>query len=125
MVETIAAMARLRRTREIRHRVYAQAREDFLNHCQTRFRVVHPPESVVMATLGLIHLYHMRSPGGSDLLHIATAEHIQSMLPGGSISLMCCDLRLRSVAEERGFDVFDPLRDPLSALVPPTASSDS
>lgn len=119
MIETTAAMARLRRTRVIRHKMYAQARQDFLNHCQTRFQVVHPPEVVVTATLDLVDLYRMRSPGGSDLLHIATAEHIQSLHPGGTIALMCCDLSLRSVAEERGLDVFDPLRDPLSALVLP------
>lgn len=120
MIETTAAMARLRRTRVIRNKMYAQARKDFLNHCQTRFQVVHPPESVMTATLDLIDLYRLRSPGGSDLLHIATVEHIQSTIPGAAISLMCCDVGLRTVAEERGFDVFDPLRDPLSALLPPT-----
>lgn len=120
MIETTAAMARLRRTRVIRNKMYAQARKDFLNHCQTRFQVVHPPESVRTATLDLIDLYRLRSPGGSDLLHIATVEHIQSTVPGATISLMCCDVGLRTVAEERGFDVFDPLRDPLSALLPPT-----
>jgi predicted nucleic acid-binding protein len=119
MIETAAAMARLRRTRVIRNKMYAQARRDFLNHCQTRFQVVHPPASVVTATLDLVDLYRMRSPGGSDLLHIATVEHIQSTVPGATLSLMCCDQALRSVAKERGFDVFDPLHDPLSALVLP------
>ena|GEM_PF-6230690 len=72
------------------------------------------------ATLGMIDAYRMRSPGGSDLLHLATAEYAKSLFPGEPIALMCCDLALRSVAEERGFDVFDPLHDPLSALLPPT-----
>jgi predicted nucleic acid-binding protein len=115
MIETIAAMARMRRTQTIRHKVYAQARRDFLNHCRTRFHVVHPPAAVIAKALEMIDAYRIRSPGGFDLLHIATAEHIQKLRPG-RISLMCCDAGLRSVAEERGFDVFDPMHDPLSAL---------
>jgi predicted nucleic acid-binding protein len=119
MIETAAAMARLRRTQTIRHKVYAQARKDFLNHCQTRFHVVHPPATVVTATLGMIDAYRLRRPGGFDLLHIATAEYIRTLLPGGAISLVCCDDGLRSVAEERGLDVFDPVRDPLPAVLQP------
>lgn len=114
-IETAAAIARLRRTRDIRHKVYAQGREELLNHCKTRFHVVHPPAAAVNATLGMIDTYRMRSTGGSDLLHIATAEYIQRLRPG-TISFMCCDAGLRSVAEERGFDVFDPMHDPISAL---------
>lgn len=85
-----------------------------------RFFVVHPPDAVVTTALGMIDTYWMRSPGGADLLHVATAEYLQTLLPSVTVSLMCCDAALRSVAEERGFDVFDPLRDPLPlALQPP------
>jgi predicted nucleic acid-binding protein len=115
VIETAAAIARLRRTRDIRHKVYAQGREALLDHCRTRFHVVHPPAAVVSATLGMIDTYRTRSTGGSDLLHIATDEYIQKLRPG-RISLMCCDAGLRNVAEERGFDVFDPMHDPLTAL---------
>ncbi len=102
----------------MRQQAYVRARDRFLNHCETQFHIVHPPESVVSATLGMIDNYRLRNPGGSDLLHLATAEYVQRLFPGRTISFMCCDLGLRSVAEERGFDVFDPLRDPLSALLP-------
>lgn len=121
VLETAAALARLRRTQRMRQKLYARARENFLEDCTTRFHVVHPPESVVNTAIGMIDAYRMRSPGGSDLLHLATAEYAKSIFPGETMSLMCCDLGLRSVAEERGFDVFDPLRDPLSALLPPAA----
>jgi uncharacterized protein len=116
VLETAAALTRWRRTHRVRQKPYAKARDTFLAHCQTRFHVVHPPASVVATTLGMIDTYRMRTPGASDLLHIATAEYIRSLLPGGTISFMCCDVGLRSVAEERGFDVFDPMHDPLSAL---------
>lgn len=119
MLETAAAMARLRRTRALRPKLYMQARADFLAHCRTRFHVVHPTAAVVNATVGMIDTYRMRSAGGFDLLHIATAEYIQSLRPDGTLSLMCCDEGLRSVAEERGLDVFDPLRDPLPAWLQP------
>lgn len=125
VIETAAAIARLRRARTIRPRVYAQARRDFLNHCNTRFHIVHPPEIVFSATLGLIDAHHMRSPGGSDWLHLATAEYAKRLFPGTDISFMCCDVALRNVAEELGFDVFDPLRDPLpAALQPPVAEEE-
>ncbi len=114
VIETAAAIARLRRSRDIRHKVYAQGQEDLLDHCRTPFHVVLPPAAVVDATLGMIDLYSMRSTGGSDLLHISTAEYIQKLRPG-TISFMCCDAGLRNVVEERGFDVFDPMHGPLSA----------
>jgi hypothetical protein len=70
----------------------------------------------VSRALRMIDKYHARSAGGFDLLHIATAEYIRTLLPRGKLSFMCCDQSLRSVAEERGFTVFDPERDPLTAL---------
>lgn len=115
MIETASAFARLRRTRAIRQKAYARAREDFLDHCNSRYIVVHPPESVVNATVQMIDAYRLRSPGGSDLLHLATARYAQSLFPGRTMSFICCDLALRGMAEEIGFDVYDPLRDPLPA----------
>jgi predicted nucleic acid-binding protein len=116
MIETAAAIARLRRSHKMRQKLYAKARDKFLEHCRTRFHVVHPPAAVINATVGMIDAYRLRRAGGFDLLHIATAEYIRTLLPGGVISFVCCDDGLRSVAEERGFDVFDPLRDSLSAV---------
>lgn len=126
MLETAAAMAKLRRTRALRPKLYVKARADFLAHCNTRFHVVHPPAAVINATLGMIDTYRMRSAGGFDLLHIATAEYIQSLRPDGTLSLMCCDEGLRSVAEERGFDVFDPVHDPVPAWLqlPPAGTNE-
>jgi predicted nucleic acid-binding protein len=120
ILETAAALARLRRTQHIRQNVYTRARKNFLEDCRIRFHVVHPPESVVRTTVGMTDTYRMRSVGAADLFHIAAAEYARTLFPGETISLMCCDHALRSVAEERGFDVFDPLRDPLSALLPAT-----
>jgi predicted nucleic acid-binding protein len=120
ILETAAALTRMRRTQRMREKTYTRARDRFLGHCRTRFHVVHPPASLITAAVGMIDSYRMRSAGGFDLLHIATAEYIRALLPGGSISLVCCDEGLRSIAEERGLDVFDPLRDPLpEALRPP------
>jgi predicted nucleic acid-binding protein len=113
LLETAAALTRMWRTGRLRRKTYASARDRFLNHCRTRFHVVHPPAAVINQTLGLIDIYRARSAGGFDLLHIATAEYIQTLLPRGRLALMCCDEGMRSVAEERGFDVYDPLRDPL------------
>jgi predicted nucleic acid-binding protein len=124
MLETAAALSRIRRTQRMRQKTYARARARFLDHCNTRFHVVHPPASLITAAMGMIDSYRMRSAGGFDLLHIATAEYIQSLRPDRTLSLMCCDEGLRSVAEERGFPVFDPLRDPLPAwLQPPSGKN--
>lgn len=124
ILETAAVITRLRRTQQVRERLYRKARDTFLEHCNTRFHVVQPPAVVINRTLGMIDTYRMRSIGGLDLLHIATAEYIRGLLPRGTLSLMCCDEGMRSVAEERGFDVFDPLHDPLPAsLHPPVAEA--
>lgn len=119
-LETAAALARLLRRREIRQKAYRQAREDFLNHCRTRFYVVHPPDSVVADALPMIDTYRARSPGGADLLHVATAEHLQRLVPGEAVAFICCDSRLAQIAKERGIDVFDPITDPISQLLPPS-----
>lgn len=118
-VEVVAAFARLLRRREIKTRVYKAARDDFLNHCRTRFYTVHPPDAVYANAIAMVDTYRNRSPGGSDLLHIATAEYVQGLIPSEVVSFMCCDAGLRKIAEERGFDVFDPVRDPLSSLLQP------
>lgn len=119
IIETAAAIARLRRAHRVRERLYLKARDTFREHCRTQFHVVHPPAAVVNATLGMVDAYRMRSAGGFDLLHIATAEYIQTLLPRGTIALMCCDEGMRTIAEERGFGVFDPLHDPLPVLLQP------
>ena len=118
-VETAAAFARLRRTRELRRRAYERARDDFQEHFRERFHVVEPPATVTSAALALTDAYHARRVGGADLLHLATAEYLQSLQPSRCVSLMCCDAVLGGIARERGFDVFDPLRDPLAKLLSP------
>lgn len=123
LVETAAVLARMRRSQQLRPRKYRRARERFLNHCQTTFHVVHPPAAVVNATLAMIDAYRMRGAGGLDLLHIATVEYIQSLRPDGTLSLMCCDEGLRSVAEERGLEVFDPVHDPPPAWLQPSLAA--
>lgn len=119
-LETAAALSRLLRRGEIRQKTYRQAREDFLNHCRTKFYVVHPPELVMADALVMIDTYRARNPGGSDLLHVATAEYMQGLVAGESVAFMCCDTRLQTIAKERGSDVFDPTRDPLNNLLPPS-----
>lgn len=117
-VETAAAIARLRRTRALRRKAYERARTDFREHFLNRYFVVDPSTAVVDAALELTDTYHARRVGGADLLHLATAEYVQSIRSSEVVSLMCCDAGLREIAEERGFDVFDPLRDPLGKLLP-------
>ena len=70
-------------------------------------------------SLALIDKQRTRGPGTLDLIHLATAEYLQSVIPQHTVSLMCSDGKLKSVAELRGFDVFDPETDSVSNLRPP------
>lgn len=117
--ETLGMFGRLRRRRTIRERVYRRAKDDFLNHYRTRYYVVHPDEGVMPPALSLIDAHHERSVGAMDVVHLCTAEYLQSLIPAYPVSIMCSDAGFSTLAQQRGFDVFDPTRDPISALSAP------
>ena len=118
-IETLAGFARLLRSRDLTRKSYAAARTDFLNHLHSRYVVVPVPEPVLHNALALVDRYRERGIGGADLVHICTAESLRASAPTGTVALMCCDRRMQDVAAVRGFAVFDPERDPLTALVAP------
>jgi predicted nucleic acid-binding protein len=118
-LETLSAFTKKRRAREIAGAVYVRARDDLLNDLRTRLYLLPIPESAFAGALGMCHTYQSRGVGGNDFLHLATAEYLQSLIPEETVSIMCSDRRLVTLARERGFDVFDPESDDLNDLLPP------
>ncbi|HEX6749231.1 MAG TPA: type II toxin-antitoxin system VapC family toxin [Longimicrobium sp.] len=107
-VETMASFAKLWRKEQISTRTYQTARNDFLGDLGTRFFVVPLPRFVYDATLAALHTLRERGVGAADTLHICTAEWLQSLVPGETISFVCSDEKLRRAASSRGFEIFDP-----------------
>lgn len=118
-IETLAGLARLLRSRAISRKTYTAARVDLLNHLHSRYVVVPVPEPVLGNALALVDRYRERGIGGADLVHICTAESLRASAARSTVALMCCDRRMQDIATARGFAVFDPERDPLTALVAP------
>jgi predicted nucleic acid-binding protein len=72
---------------------------------------------VVVRAMGVAITHNRKGVGGVDVLHLATASHIQARLPAGvRLSFATADHELKQLATEHGLPTFDPLRDPLSAL---------
>lgn len=117
-LETLGVFTRKRRAKEIAGAVYVQARNDLLNDLRTRFYTVPVHEDAFAEALGMSHTFRNRGVGCNDFLHLATAGYLQTLLPEETIALMCSDRRLKDLAIERGFDVFDPERDDLGELLP-------
>jgi len=115
-VETMATFAKLWRTRQISTRTYRILRSSFLTDLSTRFVVLPLPGLVFDAALAAQHTLRERGIGAADTLHICTAEWLQSLVPGESISFMCSDEKLRRAASSRGFAIFDPETDPVALL---------
>lgn len=118
-LETMSVFTKKRRRKEIAGQVYVQARNDLLNDLRTRFYTVPIHEDAFAEALGMSHTFRNRSVGGNDFLHVAAAAYLQTLLPEETISFMCSDRPLRTLAAERGVDVFDPERDDIADLLPP------
>jgi hypothetical protein len=108
LLEALSALARRRRKDEISGPQYTQARDDLLSDIGTRLHVAPLPDGHFAAVVVMIHAYRGRRVGCNDFLHLAAAEHLRTANPDETVSFMCSDGALGTLAAERGFPVFDP-----------------
>lgn len=120
VMETFGAFAKLMRLGKITRSEYEQARNDFLAHEQRLFHDVPLSDPVSQLSIAIILAESDHRCGPNDLIHIATAEHLQALAPEKPVVLISCDDPQKKAANGRGLEVFDPAKDPLSSLVPPS-----
>jgi predicted nucleic acid-binding protein len=117
--EALGVFARLLRRKELGKADYRMAHGDLLNHLKTRFYVVKVNEVILSQGIMLTNLHRMGGAGPLDLIHIATAEYLQGLVPEHTVGIMSSDRAMKKAATKRSFDVFDPETDPLTDLIPP------
>jgi predicted nucleic acid-binding protein len=117
-LEAATTLSKHVRTKYISTRTYKKARKLLEWDFAHRFGFV-PVEPAFPVAYGYAHQYRGRAPGPLDLLHLASAEHLQSLYPAETVWLFTSDVKLKRLAKVRDLDVFDPERDDLRQLSPP------
>jgi predicted nucleic acid-binding protein len=107
-VETFGVLAKEWRAGRISSRNYQGARRQLHFDLVHTYGVVPIEPALFPVSFGLVHAYRRHAAGGVDLLHIATAEWLQTVYPAENVHLMTCDGAQAAVAVSRGFEVFDP-----------------
>ncbi|HWK89422.1 MAG TPA: type II toxin-antitoxin system VapC family toxin [Longimicrobium sp.] len=115
-LELLSVLTRKRRGGNITQREYAGLYQPLQFDLSHTLNVVPVQPSVIAIAQGYVHVYREHASGGVDLVHLATAEHLQGLYPAETVRFMCSDHALRTVAQARGFDVFDPQVDALADL---------
>jgi predicted nucleic acid-binding protein len=83
---------------------------------ETTFNVVEISPEVVDRAMALAENYREAHPRSMDLLHLATALHLQGPRPPAQLTIVTSDHDLTALASECGLRTFDPSRKPLAAL---------
>jgi predicted nucleic acid-binding protein len=106
----------IRTSRGRTRRAFAQAvsrfaldRREHLNELAVSPRIVSRAEALAAAFPG-------SGAGTLDLIHAASAQHVQQVLPSEPLTFVASDRKLKHLAAAAGLRVFDPERDPLAAL---------
>jgi uncharacterized protein len=115
-LETLATFAYQHRDSRISKSVYRRARAAFLLDYAGLFAQVDVTPDVLESAMRLAHDYRKLGVGSLDLVHVATALHLQSLRQRSSITVACADRSMRLLASAAGFEVFDPENDDVARL---------
>lgn len=83
---------------------------------ETTFNVVEIGADIVDRAMDLAENYRQARARSMDLLHLATALHLQGPRPSAQLTIVTSDRDLRDLASEAGLRTFDPSREPRAAL---------
>jgi predicted nucleic acid-binding protein len=97
--------------RERWNEVLAEFRSDV-----TTCNVVEVGPSVVGRATRLVTAHRRARARSMDVLHLATALHLQASHPAVQVTMLTSDRDLAALAEACGVRTFDPSREPLAAL---------
>lgn len=92
--------------------VLAEFRMDY----EATFNVVEVDAQIVDRAMGIAVDYRTARARSMDLLHLATALHLQNSQPADRVVIITSDQDLIDLSRECGLRTFDPSREPLAAL---------
>lgn len=99
-------------SREQWREVLAEFRADFVD----AFNIVEVGPVVVGRAMRLVTAHRQARARSMDLLHLATALHLQAANPAADVTMITSDRDLATLSSECGLRTFDPSREPLAAL---------
>lgn len=102
--------------RESRKTKWNDVLAEFWSDYEETFNVVEIGPEVVDRAMRLAVNYRTARARSMDLLHLATALHLQGPRPAEQVTIVTSDRDLADLATECGLRTFDPSREPLAAL---------
>ncbi len=81
------------------------------------FNVVEVGPRVLDRATDLVMDHRHARARSMDLVHLATALHLQATYPAGEVTMVTSDHDLAALSKACGLRTFDPSREPLAALL--------
>jgi predicted nucleic acid-binding protein len=116
-LEVLTTFARQLRSKQIDKRDYNAARTDFLGSAAARFQVIEVSDPILTSAHSLAHQHRQTSVGAMDILHVATALHLESMVRPQPFVVASSDAGFLGLARACGLKTFDPETEPLGTLL--------
>lgn len=90
--------------------------DEFLVDFESSFNVVEVGPIVVHRATHLVTSHRRARARSMDIVHLATALHLQASNPAHRVTMITSDHDLAALSGECGLRTFDPSREPLAAL---------
>lgn len=115
VLEVLSAFAKKLRANHVNKRAYRAARTTFLSELAL-LNVLEVEETVFTAANDLIDRHRRASAGAMDVLHVASALHLQSLWPHEAVIVASSDRAFLSLARATGLPTFDPENESFTQL---------
>jgi predicted nucleic acid-binding protein len=103
--------------RDAQREEWGEVLAEFRTDYESSFNVVQVGPEVVERAVALAVSYRMARARSMDLLHLATALHLQGSRPRQRVTLVTSDHDLAELSATCGLRTFDPSREPLASLL--------
>jgi predicted nucleic acid-binding protein len=116
-VEVHSVLAKHLRVGKLTKAEYRTAVATFTGDYSGAFDIVEVEQPMRRAAFQLAHTYRASGLGAMDLLHLASAVHLDRHHPPEPIVFATSDAALQTAAAAEGLRTFNPETDPLSKLL--------
>ena len=115
-LEVLTTLGKKRRSGQITRSTYREALSDFARDYPKKYDIVDLESGIHIKARRLAEKYHGRSVGAMDLLHLATACHLERLARPFPVVFLSADQALLEIARAEGLHAYNPEREPHAAL---------
>jgi hypothetical protein len=116
-LEVLTVLAKHLRTKQLSKRTYRTALAEFYRDYPVAFGLAEVNDSVRQRSLSFAETYRDIGAGAMDLLHLASALHVQQLARPRAVVLASADAALPEIARKEGLLIFNREKDPLAELM--------